>query len=189
MMEKETNLDGKLLIAMPGMADHNFDKSVIYMCSHSEDGAMGLIINKPSTDLDLNDLLKQLSFTPKNSISLKNIHIGGPVEYGRGFVLHSRDYQAKDATLNVTEDIGMTASLEILEDISQGDGPIKSLLALGYSGWGPGQLENEIQANGWLISETPEDFLFSMDDDQKWNAALKNIGIDPRMLSSKGGSA
>ena len=150
---------------------------------------MGLIINKPSTDLNLNDLLKQLLLTPKNPISLKNIHIGGPVEYGRGFVLHSRDYQAKDATLNVTESIGMTASLEILEDISQGEGPIKCLLALGYSGWGPGQLENEIQANGWLISETPENFLFSMDDNQKWNAALNHIGVDPRMLSAEGGNA
>ena len=188
-MKKETNLDGKLLIAMPGMGDQNFDKSVIYMCSHSEDGAMGLIINKPSTDLNLNDLLKQLLLTPKNPISLKNIHIGGPVEYGRGFVLHSRDYQAKDATLNVTESIGMTASLEILEDISQGEGPIKCLLALGYSGWGPGQLENEIQANGWLISDTPENFLFSMDDNQKWNAALNHIGVDPRMLSAEGGNA
>ena len=188
-MKKETNLDGKLLIAMPGMGDQNFDKSVFYMCSHSEDGAMGLIINKPSTDLNLNDLLKQLLLTPKNPISLKNIHIGGPVEYGRGFVLHSRDYQAKDATLNVTESIGMTASLEILEDISQGEGPIKCLLALGYSGWGPGQLENEIQANGWLISETPENFLFSMDDNQKWNAALNHIGVDPRMLSAEGGNA
>ena len=188
-MKKETNLDGKLLIAMPGMGDQNFDKSVIYMCSHSEDGAMGLIINKPSTDLNLNDLLKQLLLTPKNPISLKNIHIGGPVEYGRGFVLHSRDYQAKDATLNVTESICMTASLEILEDISQGEGPIKCLLALGYSGWGPGQLENEIQANGWLISETPENFLFSMDDNQKWNAALNHIGVDPRMLSAEGGNA
>ena len=189
MESKNLNLAGKLLVAMPGMGDLRFSHSVVYISTHSEDGAMGLIINKPSTDLDLNDLLKQLSFTPKNPISLKNIHIGGPVEYGRGFVLHSRDYQAKDATLNVTEDIGMTASLEILEDISQGDGPIKSLLALGYSGWGPGQLENEIQANGWLISETPEDFLFSMDDDQKWNAALNHIGVDPRMLSAKGGNA
>ena len=188
-MKKETNLDGKLLIAMPGMGDQNFDKSVIYMCSHSEDGAMGLIINKPSIDLDLNNFKIQLLLTPKNPISLKNIHIGGPVEYGRGFVLHSRDYQAKDATLNVTESIGMTASLEILEDISQGEGPIKCLLALGYSGWGPGQLENEIQANGWLISETPENFLFSMDDNQKWNAALNHIGVDPRMLSAEGGNA
>ena len=188
-MTDKTNLDGKLLIAMPGIGDSNFDKSVIYMCSHSEEGAMGLIINKPAPDLALKDLLDQLSITPDQPIKLDSIHIGGPVEHGRGFVLHSRDYVAKEATLDVTETVGMTASLEILEDISNGAGPEQCLLALGYSGWGPGQLETEIQSNGWLISDASDDLLFETDDDVKWDAALKTLGIDARMLSAEGGRA
>ncbi len=188
-MTDETNLDGKLLIAMPGIGDSNFDKSVIYMCAHSEDGAMGIIINKPAPDLELADLLEQLSISPKQPINLNSVHIGGPVEHGRGFVLHSRDYVADDATLDVTDTVGMTASLEILEDISNGTGPEQCLLALGYSGWAPGQLEGEIQANGWLVSDAPDDLLFGTEDGEKWDAALKTLGIDARMLSAEGGRA
>tara|TARA_R110002096_G_scaffold8802_4_gene35804 strand:- start:7984 stop:8550 length:567 start_codon:yes stop_codon:yes gene_type:complete len=188
-MTDKTNLDGKLLIAMPGIGDTNFDKSVIYMCAHSEDGAMGLIINKPAPDLALTDLLEQLSINPSQPISLKSIYIGGPVEHGRGFVLHSRDYKPQDATLDVTDTVGMTASLEILEDISNGTGPDQCLLALGYSGWAPGQLESEIQENGWLVCDAPDDLLFATKDDEKWNAALKSLGIDARMLSAEGGRA
>jgi putative transcriptional regulator len=188
-MTDQTNLDGKLLIAMPGIGDDNFDKSVIYMCSHTPEGAMGLIINKPAPDLALKDLLEQLAITPSQPIELDSIHIGGPVEHGRGFVLHSRDYVAKEATMDVTDTVGMTASLEILEDISNGNGPDQCLLALGYSGWAPGQLENEIQANGWLIGDASDDLLFETDDDAKWDAALKGLGIDARMLSAEGGRA
>lgn len=188
-MTDKTNLDGKLLVAMPGIGDSNFDKSVIYMCAHSDDGAMGLIINKPAPELALDDLLEQLSINPQQPIKLKNIHIGGPVEHGRGFVLHSRDYQAQDATLDVTDTVGMTASLEILEDISNGTGPDNCLLALGYSGWAPGQLESEIQANGWLVCDAPDELLFGVDDDAKWDTALKSMGIDARMLSAEGGRA
>lgn len=188
-MTEQTNLGGKLLIAMPGIGDANFDKTVIYMCAHSEDGSMGLIINKPSESLHFDDLLEQLSIKPKTPISLRNVYIGGPVEHGRGFVLHSRDYEAKDATMDVTDSVGMTASLEILEDISNGVGPSECLLALGYSGWAPGQLESEIQANGWLVSDAPDELLFSIDDVDKWDAALKTLGIDPRMLSAEGGNA
>lgn len=188
-MTDKTNLDGKLLIAMPGIGDSNFDKSVIYMCSHSDEGAMGLIINKPAPNLELKDLLEQLSITPSQPIKLENVHIGGPVEHGRGFVLHSRDYVAEEATLDVTDTVGMTASLEILEDISNGTGPEQCILVMGYSGWGPGQLESEIQSNGWLISEASDDLMFDTDDEAKWDAALKTLGIDARMLSAEGGRA
>ncbi len=150
---------------------------------------MGLIINKPAPDLALKDLLDQLSITPNNPINLDSIHIGGPVEHGRGFVLHSRDYVASEATLDVTDTVGMTASLEILEDISNGTGPDQCLLALGYSGWGPGQLESEIQSNGWLIGDSSDALVFETEDDVKWDAALKDMGIDARLLSAEGGRA
>ena len=188
-MKEKIDLDGKLLIAMPGIGDQNFDKSVIYMCSHSEDGAMGLVINKPSTDLKLSDLFKQLSIIPESILLTETVHIGGPVEHGRGFILHSCDYVAKDSSINVTDKISMTASLEILEDISKGKGPNDYLLSLGYSGWGPGQLEAEIQSNGWLICDTPDNFLFTTNDDEKWDIALKAIGIESGMLSTTGGTA
>ena len=188
-MNEKIDLDGKLLIAMPGIGDQNFDKSVIYMCSHSEDGAMGIIVNKPSIDLKFSDLFKQLSIAPVGLISSETVHIGGPVEHGRGFILHSSDYVAKDSSLNVTDRISMTASLEILEDISKGKGPSNYLLSLGYSGWGPGQLEAEIQANGWLICETPDEFLFTIHDEEKWDVALRAIGIESGMLSTMGGTA
>lgn len=188
-MNEKIDLDGKLLIAMPGIGDKNFDKSVVYVCSHSEDGAMGLIVNKPSIDLKLSDLFKQLSIAPQSIVPSETVHIGGPVEHGRGFILHGCDYEAKDSSINVTDKISMTASLEILEDISKGKGPNKYLLSLGYSGWGPGQLEAEIQANGWLICDTPDEFLFNIHDDEKWDVALKEIGIESGMLSTMGGSA
>ena len=188
-MNENINLNGKLLIAMPGIGDRNFDKSVIYICSHSEGGTMGLIVNKPSADLKLSDLFEQLSIIPNRSVPSETIYIGGPVEHGRGFILHSCDYLAKDSSLNVSDTINMTASLEILEDISKGKGPNKYLLSLGYSGWAPGQLETEIQANGWLICDTPEEYLFTTKDDEKWDIALKVIGIDSGMLSTVGGSA
>ncbi|GLQ35902.1 UPF0301 protein [Amylibacter marinus] len=189
MTNSETNLDGKILIAMPGMNDPRFERSVVYMCAHSADGAMGLIINKPADGLKFNDLLDQLDIKPSRPIGTVPVHMGGPVEHGRGFVLHSRDYSAQEATLDVTDQIGMTASLEILEDISNGDGPDFCLLALGYSGWGPGQLEQEIQANGWLIADAPDALVFASNSDNKWDAALDTLGIDPRMLSATGGRA
>ncbi|MBE9477294.1 MAG: YqgE/AlgH family protein [Proteobacteria bacterium] len=191
-MDKKTktpHLDGKLLIAMPGMGDPRFDKSLIYMCAHSEDGAMGLIINKPAEDLQFSDLLEQLKITPAQSYRPIEIHFGGPVEHGRGFVLHSKDYIAEDSTLEVNDEFGMTATLDILEDISQGNGPDACLLALGYAGWGPGQLEDEIRANGWLICDADATLIFSPNNQDKWHEAIESIGIDPRLLSATGGSA
>lgn len=183
------HLDGKLLIAMPGMGDNRFDKTLIYMCAHSEDGAMGLIINKPAVDLQFSDLLEQLEITPTQSCRPIEVHFGGPVEHGRGFVLHSKDYIAEDSTLQVNDDFGMTATLDILEDISQGNGPDSCLLALGYAGWGPGQLESEIRENGWLTCDADEALIFSDDNKAKWSGAIESLGIDPRLLSAKGGSA
>ena len=183
------HLDGKLLIAMPSVGDPRFNRSVICICAHSGDGAMGLIVNKPAENLNFGDLLEQLAIKAARPIDGIDVHYGGPVEHGRGFVLHSRDYESEDATLNVNETFGMTATLDILDDISQGVGPDKCLLALGYAGWGPGQLENEIRDNGWITCDANTALVFSDDHDAKWKAALDVVGIDPRMLSSTGGSA
>lgn len=190
MTEKlKEHLDGKLLIAMPGMSDPRFEKSVIYLCAHSPEGAMGLIVNKPVQELDFADLLEQLEIKPKRAIAGIEVHFGGPVEHGRGFVLHSRDYEAEDATMDITDEFGMTASLEILEDISNGAGPDSCLLALGYAGWGPGQLEAELQENGWLVAEAAPNLVFATENDDKWQQAIQSLGIDVRLLSAEGGRA
>jgi putative transcriptional regulator len=187
--ESTPQLDGKLLIAMPGMGDPRFDKAVIFMCAHSEDGALGLIVNKPAPDLEFSSLLKQLDIDvgpPRRDI---RVHVGGPVEHGRGFVLHSGDYQSDSSTLQVSDTFGMTATLDVLEDLARGSGPSSALLALGYSGWGPGQLESEILSNGWLTCDAPAEIVFGDDDDAKWTDALKSMGVDALMLSSEAGRA
>jgi putative transcriptional regulator len=180
----DLDLDGKLLVAMPGMGDPRFEKSVILICAHSPEGAMGLIINRPSPDLSFQGLLDQLSIprAPEGRDIL--VHFGGPVERGRGFVLHSRDYAGGPATMKVSGSFGMTATLDILEALAKGGGPERAILALGYSGWGPGQLEAEIKANGWLIGDAPEELVFSPDNARKWVGALRQMGIDPLMLSA-----
>ncbi|MEO0676882.1 MAG: YqgE/AlgH family protein [Pseudomonadota bacterium] len=184
-----TNLTGQLLVAMPGMSDPRFDKAVIYMCAHSSDGAMGLIVNKPAADVSFDDLLEQLDIPKSTGGRDIRVVYGGPVEHGRGFVLHSRDYTSNDSTLDVDSGVGMTATLDILEDIARGNGPDTSLLALGYSGWGPGQIEGEIAANGWLTCPALPELIFGADDAAKWTGALKSIGIDPLLLSAEGGRA
>lgn len=183
------HLNGKLLVAMPSMGDLRFERSVVYICAHSEDGAMGLIVNKPASDLRFKDLLKQLEIEAAGQKNEIRVHIGGPVEHGRGFVLHSADYAAKGSTLRVDERFGMTATIDILEDISNGEGPNSCLLALGYAGWGPGQLEGEIQANGWLTCDASPEIVFSNTDSKKWEAALASMGVSPSFLSASGGSA
>jgi putative transcriptional regulator len=188
-MESPVDLTAKLLIAMPGMGDARFDRSVIFLCAHSEDGAMGLIVNKPATGLALGDLLDQLGIKAgRGSIRLP-VHAGGPVEHGRGFVLHSADYARRGSTLGIDERFGMTATLEILEDIAKGEGPKSAILALGYAGWGPGQLEDEILRNGWLTCEASEDLVFGTENAEKWAGALQKIGVDARLLSSSAGRA
>ena len=182
-------LHGKLLVAMPGMGDPRFERSVIFMCAHSAEGAMGLMINKPAPDLRFSDLLGQLEIEGAVSAPEMEVYFGGPVEHGRGFVLHTSDYTLPDATMEVEGAYGMTATVDVLRDIAAGRGPRRALLALGYSGWGPGQLEGEIQANGWLTTEAREDLIFGARAHSKWEGALSQIGIDPRLLSAEGGRA
>jgi putative transcriptional regulator len=182
-------LDGQLLVAMPGMGDPRFERTVIFVCVHSSKGAMGLIINRPANDLSVADLMDQLEIQANDPVPLGKVHFGGPVENVRGFVLHSGDYGDPNATMKVSDQFGMTASLDILKDMAGGKGPTNAILALGYSGWGPGQLESEIQANGWLTCAANSEIVFQKKDDDKWTAALKSIGIDPRLLSTEGGRA
>ena len=182
-------LDGQLLVAMPGMGDPRFERTVIFLCVHSPKGAMGLIINRPANDLRIADLMEQLEIQASDHVPDSKVHLGGPVENVRGFVLHSGDYGDPTSTMKVSEQFGMTASLDILKDMAGGKGPANAILALGYSGWGPGQLENEIKANGWLTCAANSEIVFQKRDDDKWTAALKSIGIDPRLLSTEGGRA
>ena len=178
------------------MADKRFARSVVYICAHSADGAMGIVINKLASDVSFRDLLIQLDvITAGSDASLPGgadrvrVHRGGPVETGRGFVLHSADFFLENATLPIDDDIYLTATLEILRAIAEGRGPRKALLALGYAGWAPGQLEFEIQANGWLHSEADRSILFDNDIDSKYERALAKIGIEPAMLSLDAGHA
>ncbi|WP_170332470.1 YqgE/AlgH family protein [Ruegeria arenilitoris] len=182
-------LTGKLLIAMPGMGDPRFDHSVVYMCSHGDDGAMGLIINKPS-DLRVKTLLGQLNIPCQIPVvGERLVHFGGPVEMSRGFVLHSSDYEANLHSMQITDDFSMTATLDVLEDVAAGRGPLNSMLMLGYSGWGPDQLEDEIAMNGWLTTEATPKLVFDVPDDEKWAAALASLGVDPLTLSASAGRA
>jgi putative transcriptional regulator len=183
----DNSLKGRVLIAMPHMGDPNFARTVVFLCAHGEDGAMGLVVNKEADSIEFDDLLDQLGIE-ENHINAIPVHDGGPVDTGRGFVLHSRDY-FQDGSVMVTDDIAMTATVEILRSIAEGGGPRKRLLALGYAGWAPGQLENEIQANGWLITDADDDVLFSYELEQKWNGALQKLGIDPAALSGTAGRA
>ncbi len=184
-----SDLTGKLLVAMPGMGDPRFEKSVIFLCAHSHDGSMGLIVNKPAPGLHMDDLLDQLEIPKGEGSRGVNVYFGGPVEHGRGFVLHSAEYAAESSTLKVGSGFGMTATLDILQDMAAGSGPDRRLLALGYSGWGPGQLEDELGQNGWLTCDATPEIVFAPDDGGKWMAALASMGIDPLSLSAAAGRA
>jgi putative transcriptional regulator len=183
------SLAGQLLVAMPQMGDPRFARSVIYLCTHSgEAGAMGLVINKLLGSLTLAELFQQLQIAGGDSAKRRPVHFGGPVEPGRGFVLHTADYR-EDATLPVTGNIAVTATLDIMRAIGKGQGPRHSLFALGYAGWGPGQLDAEIQANGWLSVAADEAIVFDPDQDGKWQRALAKLGVDLLALSSAAGHA
>ncbi len=188
-MTETDSLAGKLLIAMPDMGDPRFSQSVVYMCAHAEDGGMGLIVNKPQTDIRFSDLLQQLDIECAPGVRDIRVHFGGPVDHARGFVLHTSDYRSEAGTLQVDDHIGMTATLDVLEDIGRGKGPKTSMLALGYAGWAPGQLESEIAQNGWLVCEPRDDIVFGRANEHKWMAAMKVMGIDPLLLSSTAGRA
>ncbi len=181
-------LPGQLLIAMPTMSDPRFERSVIYMCAHTSEGAMGLVLNRLMGSVTFPDLLEQIGIETKNVEDEIRIHFGGPVESGRGFVLHSADYLL-DGTLVVDDGIALTASVDILRAIADGGGPRHRLLTLGYAGWGPGQLEDEIQANGWLNVPADPNLVFDDDLDGKWQASLAKIGIDLTSLSGQAGHA
>jgi len=189
-------LDGQMLIATPGMSDERFAKSVIYVCAHSSEGAMGIIVNQPAKHISFPDLLVKLDVIPATDLiqlppragGVKVLK-GGPVETERGFVLHSADFFIENSTLPIDQGICLTATLDILKAIAKGAGPESALLALGYAGWAPGQLDNEMQQNGWLHCPADPSLLFSTNVEEKYELAMRKIGIRPGMLSSDVGHA
>lgn len=189
-------LDGQLLVAMPSMMDPRFARAVIYLCAHSPEGAMGIVVNHPATNISFSELLAQLKIIPKRqriqlprALPDMSVQVGGPVETGRGFVLHTSDYYREDATLSINGDVCLTASIDILRDIAKGTGPDRALLALGYAGWAPGQLESELSQNGWLNCPADPDLVFDTNLEGKYVAALATIGIDPGRLVGEAGHA
>ena len=189
-------LDGQMLIAMPSMSDERFSRSLIYVCAHSNEGAMGIVVNQPASNVTFPELLVQLDVIPAadriilpTRAETVKVLKGGPVETGRGFVLHSADFFLENSTLPIDEGVCLTATVEILKAIARGDGPASAVLALGYAGWAPGQLENEIQQNGWLHCTADKELIFGADIMSKYNKALNKLGIDLAMLSSEAGHA
>jgi putative transcriptional regulator len=181
-------LAGHLLIAMPGMQDPRFDHTVVCLCAHSSDGAMGLIVNRPLAGMEFDELLRQLAIEPVPPQRRIRMVSGGPVEGGRGFVLHSDDWST-EGSLPVMPGLALTASLDILKAIAGGGGPKAGVLALGYAGWAPGQLEDEIQRNAWLSVPADEALVFSDDTSRTWDAALAKLRVDPALLSAAAGHA
>src|SRR5437588_4912342 len=189
-------LDGQMLIAMPTMRDERFVRSVIYVCAHSSEGAMGIVVNHPASNINFPDLLVQLEVIPAAELielpqraGTVKVLKGGPVETGRGFVLHSADFFIENSTLPIDDGICLTATLDILKAIARGNGPESAVLALGYAGWGAGQLESEIQENGWLHCSADPELIFGPDIEGKYGKALRKIGIEPGTLSSEAGHA
>jgi putative transcriptional regulator len=194
--KKPGYLDGQILVAMPTIRDDRFSRTVIYLCAHSSEGAMGIVINQPAPHIDFGDLLVQLEVIPDNKLIELPLRAGevkvlkgGPVETGRGFVLHSADFFIENSTLPIDNGICLTATLDILKAIARGQGPESAMLALGYAGWAPGQLENEIHANGWLNCDADPELVFGTRAELKYESALRKIGIDPAKLSSDAGHA
>lgn len=179
---------GHLLAAMPQMEDPRFERSVIYLCAHNAEGAMGLVVNRLFDAITFPDLLEQLNIETGPKTEQIRVHFGGPVESGRGFVLHSDDY-VRDGTLKVRTGFALTATVDILKAIAVGEGPRHSLLALGYSGWGPGQLESEIAANGWLVVPADPTIVFDQELEDKWQRALAATGVSIASLSGFAGRA
>ncbi len=181
-------LTGQLLIAMPAMSDPRFAQSVIYVCAHTSDGAMGLVINRPLAKPSFDELLRQLEIAPVPPARRIRLCAGGPVDNARGFVLHTSDWSG-EGSLKVTDDLALTASLDVLRAIAEGGGPREGILALGYAGWGPGQLDAEFQQNAWLSVPAEERLLFGDNDETKWRRALAMLKIDPLLLSDEAGHA
>lgn len=181
-------LTGQLLIAMPAMPDPRFARSVIYVCSHGPNGAMGLVVNRHYGEVNFRALLQQLNVKAATEMPDLPVHYGGPVETGRGFVLHSTDY-LREGTMRIDDNVALSATVEILQTLAAGSGPERALMALGYTGWGAGQLDAEMQANGWLTAAADDDILFSREIETKWERALAKIGISPMALSGVAGHA
>jgi len=188
-LSEDLNLTGKMLIAMPGMLDPRFMKSVVFICAHDSTGTMGLIVNKPSDELKERQLMQHIEIEVTADVSARPVYFGGPVEMSHGFVLHRDDGVTQAATTPVASGVAMTATIDILEEIGAGRGPEDYMLALGYAGWGPGQLEGEILENGWLTVDSDAALIFSTPDEEKWSAALARLGIDPLTLSAAAGRA
>jgi putative transcriptional regulator len=184
----QSSLSGQLLVAMPQMSDPRFARTVVYLCAHSSDGAMGLVVNRLIDSLSFGSLLAQLGVENDGAPADMPVHFGGPVESSRGFVLHTADY-CQDSTLVIDDEIALTATLDVLKAIARGSGPRRRVLALGYAGWAPGQLDAEIQANGWLLVPADLDLVFGVQNDTKWERAIAKIGIDLTLLSSEAGHA
>jgi|TARA_R110000772_G_scaffold92316_6_gene189088 putative transcriptional regulator len=192
MPEKTHNhsgyLTGQFLVAMPSMNDPRFQRTVIFVCVHNAEGAMGLVVNRHVESLTFDELLEQLDISRAGIGDPISVHFGGPVESGRGFVLHSTDYM-REGTVVMDNGIGLTATVDILRDIAEGAGPQETLLALGYAGWGPGQLDSEIQENAWLTVPGDASLLFDSSLEEKWDRAVALLGFDPNLLSSDSGRA
>jgi putative transcriptional regulator len=187
-MSYATSLTNHFLIAMPGLKDPNFSRTVTYVCEHTEQGAMGIVINRPM-EIRLGEVLEQLEIEPsRQDIAEAYLYLGGPVQTDRGFVIHSGPDEF-DSTLSVTPDIRVTTSRDVLEAIAQGEGPAKRLVALGYAGWGGGQLEEELSANAWLSGPADSDIIFNRAPSERWLAAAQLMGIDLNLLSSDAGHA
>jgi putative transcriptional regulator len=183
-----TYFEGQMLLAMPAMTDPRFERAVIYMCAHNDEGAMGLVVNKTLDSIDFRELLGQLDIPAGDSVRDMTVHFGGPVENQRGFVLHSGEYR-HDETLMITDQVGLTVTLDILRALARGDGPEKSILALGYAGWGPGQLESEFHDNAWLSVPYDDALMFEVEAADKWERAFNSIGVDLSVLSGSAGRA
>ena len=185
---EEGQLTGQLLIAMPGMEAEHFNQAVIYLCAHSSEGAMGIVLNRPLTSPTFDDLLKQLGVAPVPPARAIDLYQGGPVDSGRGFVLHTSDWTG-DGSLVVDPQVALTASLDVLKAFADGGGPEHGLLALGYAGWGPGQLYQEMQENAWLSAPASLNFLFDREHETKWRRAMAILKVDPALLSASAGHA
>lgn len=188
LLKGDSPLRNSLLVAMPSLRDGFFAKSVVYICAHSEAGAMGIVINQKLPDIDFGDLLSQLNLPESKLIVPPIVHFGGPVESGRGFVLHSQDFMRED-TVRINDKMCITGTIDILRAIAEGRGPDKSVFALGYAGWGPGQLEAEMRANSWLTAPADDDIVFGQDLGHKWEKSFKRLGIDPLSISNMTGRA
>jgi len=188
-MENITNLTGKFLCALPGMGDPRFEKSVIYICSHTPDGAMGLIINKAKDGVVISDLLDQVGINGDITVADTAVLDGGPVDIDRGFVLHTADYYNSGTSMRISETLALTTTRDILEALTSKEAPDLAILAVGYSGWGGGQLEQEIAHNAWLVVDGKESLIFDERLDGKWGKALSYLGVTPDMLSHFGGRA